>query len=357
EKRGSLSCDFEKENLCGWSFDLEGDFDWTWQTGRTPTAGTGPNYDHTLGPTGKGHYLFIETSAPRMNGDQAILKSPFYMPDVSDQCFSFWYHSYGSWPLSKLEVFVWKEGEKKDDLTPRFTLDHNTGHEWQNETFYIPLLNKPFQIIFVGTRKGPKHDIAIDDVSLGPCAENMTLNTVTIPTTTELTTTISPHTMVAEVTTKQTRTSATTRKSVTTDMTSKVPTQISVSDIPNFSGSSGQKVKEFASSITESTSEIDISSQKTTPSDFNVHDIKPGLNLGSRATAAKNDVKNSVDDRKIGMMAVYVAVGVVAMVAVIVIVATVYYLHQRRRKTECNIEEMEPVHNPTYDNNLEHEEE
>ncbi|KAK3591928.1 hypothetical protein CHS0354_005147 [Potamilus streckersoni] len=170
EKRGNLSCDFETKDLCGWSHDPEGDFDWTWETGTTPTQGTGPSYDHTLGPNGQGHYLFIETSAPNKNGYQAILKSPFYMADQSGQCFSFWYHSYGSGFLSKLEVFVWKEGEKKEDLTPRFTLDYVTGREWQNENFYIPLQNEPFKIMFVGTRlKGHKHDIAIDDVSLGPC--------------------------------------------------------------------------------------------------------------------------------------------------------------------------------------------
>ncbi|KAL3842812.1 hypothetical protein ACJMK2_020796 [Sinanodonta woodiana] len=307
EKRGSLSCDFEKESLCGWSHDPEGDFDWTWQTGQTPTPGTGPNNDHTFGPGGKGHYLFIETSPPTQYGYKAILNSPFYMPDESGQCFSFWYHSFGSGLLSRLEVFVWKEGENKEDLIPQFKLEYLTGREWQKETFYIEPQNKPFKIIFVGTHlRGQKHDIAIDDVSLGPCPENMTINTMA--TTTEMTN---------ELTTKQS--STTTRVTVTKEMTSASSAQISISHIPNFSGRSGENVTAFSYSITKSTSEKDISSQKTAPPDLNVHDIKPGLNSRSSSAEVKNDVKDSVGDRKMDTMAVYIAVGVVAMVSIIVI--------------------------------------
>ncbi|KAL3841865.1 hypothetical protein ACJMK2_019962 [Sinanodonta woodiana] len=321
QKKGNLSCDFEMKDLCGWSHDPDGDFDWTWETGTTPTQGTGPSYDHTLGPNGTGHYLFMETSAPNRYGYEAILKSPFYIADESGQCFSFWYHSYGSGALSKLEVFVWKEDERKEDLTPRFTLDYVTGREWQQKTIHIPMLNESFKIIFVGTRlKGHKHDIAIDDVSLGPCPENLTSSTVPIITTTELTTTINPLTTVAEVTAKQT--SSATRKSVT-------------SQILN---------SKSLSSIAKPTSE-DISSQKSTPSVFNVHDVKLGLNTRSPATADKRGVKNSVDNGKIDMIAVYITIGVGVMVAVIVSVATVYYLHNRRRNAKYTEEEMGPLHN------------
>ncbi|KAL3842809.1 hypothetical protein ACJMK2_020793 [Sinanodonta woodiana] len=345
EKRGSLSCDFEEDNLCGWSHDPEGDFAWTWQTGRTPTQGTGPNNDHTFGPGGKGHYLFIETSSPTLYGYKAILNSPFYMPDESGQCFSFWYHSQGSGHLSRLEVFVWKEGENEKDLRPRFNLNYTTGDDWQNKTFYIEPQNKPFKIIFVGTRlKGHKHDIAIDDVSLGPCPENMTINTMAIITTTEMTT---------ELTTKQT--STTTKETVTKEMTSASSAKISTSDIPNFSGRSGEKVTEFSYSIAKSTSAKEISSQKTTPPDVNVHYIKPGLNSRSSSAEVKNDVKDSVGDRKMDTMAVYIAVGVVAMVSIIVIVSTVYYLYQRRRRNKSIMEEITPMHNPIYSANLDHE--
>ena len=42
-----------------------------------------------------GHYMYIETSAPRKQGDKARLMSPSYK-DNSDICVQFWYHMYGS---------------------------------------------------------------------------------------------------------------------------------------------------------------------------------------------------------------------------------------------------------------------
>lgn len=48
----SLSCDFETEDICGWSHDLNHNFDWKRLNYRTPSGhlATGPSYDHTKGP-------------------------------------------------------------------------------------------------------------------------------------------------------------------------------------------------------------------------------------------------------------------------------------------------------------------
>ena len=44
-----------------------------------------------------GHYLFIESSSPRMLNDTARLFSPVYAPPEAPlSCFTFWYHMYGS---------------------------------------------------------------------------------------------------------------------------------------------------------------------------------------------------------------------------------------------------------------------
>ena len=40
-------CTFEGGDLCSWSQGTNDDFDWTIQTGSTPTIGTGPPADHT----------------------------------------------------------------------------------------------------------------------------------------------------------------------------------------------------------------------------------------------------------------------------------------------------------------------
>ncbi|XP_031573734.1 A disintegrin and metalloproteinase with thrombospondin motifs 14-like [Actinia tenebrosa] len=90
--RASLDCDFE-DGLCGWLQDDSDEFDWTPIQGKTPSSKTGPIHDHTKGPTGKGTYLFIETSRPTNVGWRARLVSRLVAKHVS--CLSFWYHSFG----------------------------------------------------------------------------------------------------------------------------------------------------------------------------------------------------------------------------------------------------------------------
>ena len=46
----TLDCDFDR-SLCTWGQGIADDFDWSWNTGNTPTANTGPNADHTTGTT------------------------------------------------------------------------------------------------------------------------------------------------------------------------------------------------------------------------------------------------------------------------------------------------------------------
>lgn len=44
------SCDFESD-LCGWVQRKDDVFDWQRRKGSTPSVGTGPAIDHTLGST------------------------------------------------------------------------------------------------------------------------------------------------------------------------------------------------------------------------------------------------------------------------------------------------------------------
>lgn len=45
-------CDFESDDLCGWTHDRNHDFDWRRHNFATPSGhvGTGPAFDHTVGP-------------------------------------------------------------------------------------------------------------------------------------------------------------------------------------------------------------------------------------------------------------------------------------------------------------------
>ena len=51
-----------------------------------------------------GHYMYIEASAPRKQGDKARLMSPTYT-DNSAICVQFWYHMYGN-GIGTLNVYA-----------------------------------------------------------------------------------------------------------------------------------------------------------------------------------------------------------------------------------------------------------
>ncbi len=97
--RTIADCDFEAEGLCGWTNVVGSEsyaydaFDWTRLAGMTPTVGTGPDVDHTLG-TASGHYLYLETSNGSY-GHEAHLTSPVFDPSQfgSTCTFSFWFVS------------------------------------------------------------------------------------------------------------------------------------------------------------------------------------------------------------------------------------------------------------------------
>ena len=44
-----VSCDFEQDDLCGYTQDTKDDFDWTRSQQSTGSSGTGPSSDHTYG--------------------------------------------------------------------------------------------------------------------------------------------------------------------------------------------------------------------------------------------------------------------------------------------------------------------
>ena len=50
----ALDCDFESDDLCGFTFDLSAEYNWT-HSNYTPSPNTGPSSDHTHGD---GKFLF-----------------------------------------------------------------------------------------------------------------------------------------------------------------------------------------------------------------------------------------------------------------------------------------------------------
>ena len=87
-------CDFENEDLCDWVNLKDNDFDWRINSGATPTLNTGPVFDHTLSNI-DGHYLYIDTSEPTIEGWRAQLISEPQL-EQSKGCIFFWYFMWGS---------------------------------------------------------------------------------------------------------------------------------------------------------------------------------------------------------------------------------------------------------------------
>uniref|UniRef100_A0A8C3C7D9 MAM and LDL receptor class A domain containing 1 n=1 Tax=Cairina moschata TaxID=8855 RepID=A0A8C3C7D9_CAIMO len=160
-----LQCNFEN-GLCNWEQDTEDDFDWIRIQGPTPTVNTGPSKDHTTG-TGRGHYLYMESSEPHEFEDRAVLLSPLFNPSGNGTCiFRFHYHMYGK------QVYLLSVLQRTVSNTKGWLLWYkfgNQGNRWIRQTLYISSY-KPFQILVKGTvGDGFTGDIGLDDMSFLGC--------------------------------------------------------------------------------------------------------------------------------------------------------------------------------------------
>ncbi|XP_068681521.1 MAM and LDL-receptor class A domain-containing protein 2-like isoform X3 [Montipora foliosa] len=172
-----VSCNFDSGLCYRWNQSQLSDvFNWTRGTGGTPSLNTGPSSDHT---TGSGYYMFIETSSPRQEGDNAKLE--LVLPGNGELgCLFFYYHMYGT-DMGTLNVF---SGNMKV-----FNESGNQGNIWRKAETTIVLGHK---LAFEGIRGSSfRGDLAIDDVLItnGSCLiprGNATLRPYTTqrPTTT-----------------------------------------------------------------------------------------------------------------------------------------------------------------------------
>ena len=120
------TCDFEN-GLCGYSQSVSDNFDWRVNTGNTTSVRTGPPADHTFGTT-LGHYIYIEASRPRRQGDRARLDSSLMAATTQGSCLKFWYNMNGI-NMGRLNVYV-----KPTTLSPSsgmvWSSSGNQGPNW-----------------------------------------------------------------------------------------------------------------------------------------------------------------------------------------------------------------------------------
>lgn len=162
------ACNFESP--CSWSnTQVKDNFDWLVSSGGTTSRFTGPSFDHTF-QNSSGHYIYIESSAPRVQGDTARYVSQAFPAQTNDACLSFYFHMYGS-DISSLSVYV-LTNTTSDSTTNEarlWKLTGQAGNSWQQGQMNIPsqYSGKPFQLVFEGVRgTGYKGDIAVDDISV-----------------------------------------------------------------------------------------------------------------------------------------------------------------------------------------------
>lgn len=141
------------------------DFDWRRESGSTPsgTIGTGPSFDHTLGPgmEGKvipytrtrnlkylftGHYMYIESSFRNVN-DTARLISPVFDQVEENVCLEFYYHMFGE-TIGSLRVYVKRDSDSWNfsQKTTVFSKSGNQGNKWHRTFQELGIIDEDFQV-------------------------------------------------------------------------------------------------------------------------------------------------------------------------------------------------------------------
>ncbi|XP_070565439.1 MAM and LDL-receptor class A domain-containing protein 1-like [Ptychodera flava] len=157
-------CDFEVD-LCTWHQEHDDDFEWRQQTGHSYSDSTGPASDHTLRDA-NGHYMYIETSAPRVPGDRARLGSPSFLGISRDCVFRVWVHMYGE-DVGTLNIYARTSYQDGDNgLILLASRSNQIANSWIPIYVQVETGGQDFEIVVEGVRgDGHKGDISIDDVS------------------------------------------------------------------------------------------------------------------------------------------------------------------------------------------------
>ena len=88
-----------------------------------------------------GYYLYIETSSPRVLGDNAVLQSNSIAGSSRPSCLEFWYHMYGS-NIGELRVAL--QTTKKSIL---WLLKGQQGNSWMKAAVPISPNSGSFKVI------------------------------------------------------------------------------------------------------------------------------------------------------------------------------------------------------------------
>jgi len=173
--------DFESFSLCGALNDcglticnLSGgwrnessasidDNDWRTDNDGTPSGGTGPDTDHTLG-TSTGKYLFTEASGGCLDKEAILITPCLDFSMMGAPFLSFWYNMYGP-DMGSLTLDVFNGVEYDLDI---WSLSGNQGGLWQQANVDLSayaggLINLRFRGV---TGDDFQSDMALDDIGI-----------------------------------------------------------------------------------------------------------------------------------------------------------------------------------------------
>ncbi|MEY2904724.1 MAG: hypothetical protein RJA52_740, partial [Bacteroidota bacterium] len=151
---------FENATSSIWINSTGDDFDWTRNSGNTPSGNTGPpsSIDGT-------YYYFIESSTPNYPFKTAMLESKcFDFTGFGQLSLSFKYHMFGA---NVGSLTLQTENGTGNTWTNLWTLSGDQGNQWKTASIDINALagknNVKFRIIGT-TKDGWQGDIAIDEI-------------------------------------------------------------------------------------------------------------------------------------------------------------------------------------------------
>ena len=144
-----------------WFQSADDEFDWNLNAFSTPSSGTGPSSDMT----GSGYYAYIETSYPRIAGDQAIIISePIDLSSLSIPQLRFYTHMYGA-SVGSLSIDI--STDNGNTYTNIFSKSGNQGNIWTEELVDISSYTGVATFRMTGTRGSNwDGDIAFDNFEI-----------------------------------------------------------------------------------------------------------------------------------------------------------------------------------------------
>ncbi len=154
----------------GWVDTGTTTFDWIRDSGGTPSTGTGPNVDHTLG-TAAGFYMYTEASTGTAGFVDTLEGPCFDISGLAEPELRFWYHMFGTAAgMGFLRVDVSDDGCFNWTTVALFDGPQQVAQAdpWLEAVIDLSTFGDVINIRFVGSKDTSfEGDMAIDDIGVG----------------------------------------------------------------------------------------------------------------------------------------------------------------------------------------------